>query len=169
MKDDAPAPRRIPKKRRVLEDTNATLDRWLAEWLDRPDLTPSERRRVQEERERRKQARRAPEDVTVGVLVGREGMTPEQTDYIAGYCLTLPASAVVCVGSLPRKLAVRLDGIAIVGAPDDQAVVRSADVVIAAPKKPHEPTTQVGVWAGVKYAKHRSLPVRVVLPNGEEA
>lgn len=168
MKDDAPAPKRIPKKRRVLESAQ-TLDRWIAEWLDRDDLTPSERRRLEVERERRKAARLMP-DTDVGLLIGPEGITPAQATTIATMLPQLAPTSVVFCGSMSRRLAGELpDNVAMASAPDFQAVVRAADVVIAAPKKPHEQAAQVGVWAGVKYAKHRSVPVRIVLPNGEEA
>src|SRR5262245_64801903 len=83
MKDDAPTPPTIPTKRRHFRQA---LDRWLIEWLLRDDLTPTQAREIERERARRKSARPA---VVVGVITGREGMTPEQREYVRGYLLTM--------------------------------------------------------------------------------
>jgi hypothetical protein len=160
MKDDAPAPDEIPTKRRQLHDVP---DYWLAVWASRDNLTNTERARVGEERDRRKHARRQ-QDVTVGVLVGPEGATPEQTEYIVGYLLTLGATTIVAV-DLPAKIERRLDGIPVAGAPDFQVVVRASDVVLAAPRASQAAGV---VLDGIRYARHRRVPVRVVLPNGME-
>lgn len=78
-KEDVEVPERPPAKRRQLE---AALDLWLAVWLDRSDLTPSERRRVEEEKARRKTASRRPFPVVVGFTGTREGMTPRQRAFV---------------------------------------------------------------------------------------
>jgi FAD/FMN-containing dehydrogenase len=46
--------------------------------------------------------------------------------------------------------------------------VRQATAVVAAPKEPEKPDRVEGVWEAVRYARHRRVPVRVVLPNGDE-
>lgn len=164
MKDDAPTPAVVPKKRRQLEQS---LDRWLAEWLDRDDLTPSERRRVEEIRAERKAA--VPDRV-IGIMVGREGFTPEQLQRVADLVRDARPTALLMFGPASRRLLASMPpGLALGGAADFQEVARSADLVIAAPKEPDVPNQKTGVWAGVKYAKHRRVAVRVVLPNGEEA
>src|SRR4051794_38435133 len=72
MKEDAPLPDRVPRKRREIEQA---LSLHIAMWLDGDTLTPSERRRLEDEKARRKALQ---PDNRIGVLVGEEGMTPEQ-------------------------------------------------------------------------------------------
>jgi hypothetical protein len=72
-KEDVPPLGPVPKKRRQLE---GALDVHVAMWLDSDGLTPSERRRVQEEKDRRRRARRDGPAVTLGFSGTREGMTP---------------------------------------------------------------------------------------------
>jgi hypothetical protein len=80
MKEDlGPAPERPPHKRRQLESAPAI---WLAIWADSDSLTPSERRRVQAERDRRKN-KALP--VIVGVTATREGLSPPQRAFIREY------------------------------------------------------------------------------------
>jgi len=74
MRDDVEIPERPPRKRRHMEQA---LDLWLATWLAREDLTPSERRRCEAEREARKQ-RQGRAKVRVGFSGTRAGMTPQQ-------------------------------------------------------------------------------------------
>lgn len=165
-KDDVETPQRPPSKRRQLQSADV-LDTWLAVWATDDNLTPSERRRAQDERDRRKAARRR-EDAIVGVIVGPEGATPAQSAYITGYLLTLPATG-VCHAGVSRGIARAFPpGVAEIGAPDWQAVVRVADVILAAPKEQSEPVQKLGVWSAIRYARHRNVPVRIVLPNGEE-
>jgi hypothetical protein len=77
MKEDVgPPPERPPHKRRQLEQVH---DQWLAVWLAGETLTPSERRRVQAEKDRRKKS--LPR-VIVGITATREGMTPPQRRWI---------------------------------------------------------------------------------------
>lgn len=80
MKEDlGPAPERPPHKRRQLEKAPAL---WLAIWAASEALTPSERRRVQGERDRRKQTALP---VIVGITATREGLTPPQRTFIREY------------------------------------------------------------------------------------
>jgi hypothetical protein len=136
MKDDAPTPATIPTKRRQIRKA---LDRWIAEWLAREDLTPAQRMRIEYERKRRRQ----PERGLVLLIVGREGMTPPQRARVTELAPSVAAL-------LPED--------------DGRAMIRDASAVIAAPR------ARAGgdVWDAVRYARHRRVPVRVVLPNGEE-
>lgn len=151
-RDDVPVPEEVPRKRRVLEDPSVTLDRFLAIWAARDDLTPSERRRVDAERYRRK---RLSLPVCLGVLVGREGMTPEQRQALAEYREQINPTEVTEPADRGSYAVL-------------QAVVKVSTVLFAAPKEPREPIgRKAGVWAAVRYAKHRGVPVRVVLPTGD--
>lgn len=166
-KDDTPTPAVVPTKRRPVREA---LDKWLAEWLTRDDLLPSTRRLLEGERERRRKARKAGPDVDVGLLIGAEGTTPDQLAFIVGYLVTTGPASIIHAGVSKRLAAEFPDGVPEVGAPDFEAVVRAATVVLAAPKEPAEPNgPKAGVWAGVKYARHRGVPVRIVLPDGKEA
>lgn len=147
MKEDAPTPNRIPTKRREMD---AALDRWIAEWLARPNLRVGERKRLEEEKERRKQTRKAPAGVALGILHDREGMTPAQRKALTAFRAGLHVTSETNSG-------------------DFQAVVKLADVVFAAPKHAREPVSnENGVWAGIRYARHRKVPVHIVLPDGKE-
>lgn len=177
MRDDAPTPERIPAKRRQLEDRGVVLDRHIAVWLAREDITPSERRRLEAEKARRKALR--PEWI-VGLVASQEGMTPMQFAVICEALRVTPATELRHT-RLPRKhhgavvglcndvgMAHRLIG----DVRDEDAaareVVRDADMVIAAPR---EATVQTyatpGIWSIIGLARHRHVPVQVVLPNGE--
>lgn len=142
MKDDAPTPEKIPTKRRQLREA---LDRWLVEWLTRPTITPAEAKRVERERARRKTLKPT---TVVGVLAGREGLTPEQREYVRGYFVDMDPT-VMQTGTEAEL----------------SNIVRSSNVVVAAPPR----SVKTGaVWEAVRLAKHRHVPVRVVLPNGKE-
>lgn len=190
MKEDAPVPDAVPKKRRQLE---GALDLWLAVWLARDDLTPSERRRVSEVKQRRKDAN---PQVVVGFLGTTEGLTPAQRDWLTR---TIPRLGVteahhgsgwgadkafhdICRGlEIPVVLhraedlrwMTRCDG-AVRSEPmlprdeRDKEIVKAASVVVAMPKEHSEPSDRIGVWRAVEYARHRSVPVRVIIPTGEE-
>jgi hypothetical protein len=162
-KDDAPPPLEIPTKRRQLR---AVPDYWLAVWASRENLTTAERRRVEGEREHRKRLRNE-SDVIVGVCIGREGITPQQFDYIAGYLTGMQPAGVVHAGA-PAKLVRAIGDLDIATETDFREVVQAAHVVLAAVKEPTEPVQKSGVWGAVKYARHRRTPVRIVLPNGTE-
>jgi hypothetical protein len=148
VKEDAPAPLAIPTKRRQLD---AALDRWIAEWLDRTNLNPSTRRMLEEERERRKVVRKTGPPARVGILEAREGMTPEQRAAL-------------------NEWRAQFNGASEIRSGDYQAVVKASSAVFAAPRHAREPKSgEPGVWAGIRYARHRKVPVTVVLPNGKEA
>lgn len=177
MKDDVPVPDVIPRKRRQLEDESFVLDRFIAVWLTREDLTPSERRRLDAERERR---RAAGPDVLVGLVVAEEGTTPPQFMRVLEQLRALRATKVVHT-YLPRKhhgtlvgacheLGVERELVIDVRGIEQAArtVITGVDAVILAPR---EATVQThatpGVWSAVGLARHRGVPTTVVLPSGE--
>ena len=164
MKDDVEIPTVVPKKRRQIEHA---LDKWIAVWLSRDDLTPSERRRLEAEKQRRKTA--AP-TVAVGILVGDEGLTPQQRAWLSDFLaeahvdeLHWPERALPHLRKVARDLSPGIETHA-----THADVVRAATIVVAAPKETEKPAEVSGVWEAVRLAKHRSLPVKIVMPNGEE-
>jgi hypothetical protein len=167
--DVGPAPDRIPQKRRQIEDAPAL---WLRQWLVKPDITYREKQRLSKEIERRKKEVRP---LRVGILVGDEGVTPQQLRSMDTYLQKSGATAIhhSYVASKVHTAAKRLDVPVVVhgvGSPRDfanQEIVRNSDVVIAAVKQ-QERKAIVGVWAGINYAKHRRTPVRVFTPDGKE-
>lgn len=169
--DDIEIPTTVPRKRRQVE---AALDKWVAVWLERDDLTPSERKRLEEEKARRKQER-AREGQPVGVIVGVEGATPQQVAALREALGTANAIEIHHPGvSSAVHAACRTVGVPVVvhGVRDrDEAmkeVVRSSGLVFGVVKETTEPINKSGVWGMVRYAKHRRLPVRVFLPSGDE-
>jgi hypothetical protein len=153
--DVADMPAQPPHKRRSLR---AVPDVWLAVWAGSEILTPAEQRRVQEERERRKAQGVA--QTRVAIVKGEEGMTPAQRRAIL---------SAVPTGALVRHW--QLSG----GAEDlyREALNREVDLMIAAPREMTMPNNvptweRSPVWAAIAYAKNRRIPVKIILPNGEE-
>lgn len=164
VKDDVEIPPEPPRKRRQLE---AALPVWLATWATDESLPPSARRRAQEERDRRKAL--AP-DVRVGFIVGEEGMTPVQRDRLVELAISAGPTELHLDGRrLPhvRRFPAELLHMVVVHE-EAQELVKASTLVLAAPKEPEKPDRVEGVWEAVRYAKHRRVPVRVVLPNGDE-
>lgn len=171
MKDDIPPlPDAVPKKRRHIENI---LPVHLAMWLDDSSgITPLERKKLRAEHERRKFLK---PDVVLGVVVGSEGMTPPQfrtfQRVIVGMGATevhharLPAKVYHVTKSLEVPIVLHGD----LELYDPREMVRKCTVIVAAPK---EQTVQSyssgGVWSVVGFAKNRSLPVKVILPDGKE-
>lgn len=194
MKEDAPCPPSPPRKRRILEDESQTLDAWLAVWANDEQLAPSQRRRAQDERDRRKAAR--PVELVVGFSGSREGMSPEQRRRVKSMLIDLePVEAHHgdCVGadeqfhSLCRGLK-----IPIVLHPSDlkgtrafcngairtertkpplernKDIVRESSVLVATPKEGREPEPGPGqgTWSTVRYGRKRGGNVKVVMIDG---
>jgi hypothetical protein len=179
----------VPKKRRQLE---AALDAQLAIWLAEGTLTPSERRRVGDEKARRRQTE-------VGVIVGftgtRAGMTPQQKNHIKELLSTenvVEAHHGDCIGadeqfhSLCRGLGIPV----VLHPPSDpklraycdgairsekarpyldrnKDIVRASSLLIASPKEP-TPQVRSGTWSTIRYARTRGSRHKVIMPNGEE-
>lgn len=159
MKDDAPLPDSVPRKRRQIE---SLLDRHIAVWLAGETLAPSDRRRLEEEKARR---RTSVPDRLVGVLVGAAGVAPPQLDALPG--LLAGATEVTHPGVSSRvHTACRSVGVPVVVRRDDpREVVRASDLVVAVLNGPKADGTEV--WEWVRYARHRGVPVRAVLPDGQ--
>lgn len=161
MKDDLEVPLTIPRKRRHLE---RAPDLFLAVWASRDETADWERQRVQAERDRRKKLKPS---VKVAVLIGGEGLTPAQRGRFAGLLIEMEPTTLYLVPDAlthVRKL--------VAGIPshvsDFHAAIRDASLVLAFPKDHREPIGKAGVWLGVRYARHRNIPLKVFLPNGDE-
>lgn len=163
MKDDVgPLPERPPAKRRQLQQTPAL---WIAQWLAGDTLTPSERRRLEEEKHRR---RGLTPDRAVGIVVGAEGVTPEQFTRLIEQTHAVQPTEIHHPG-LQSRLHMQLRAMEVpvhVHAGDFKAVVKASHVVILAPRD-SDPSGRAAVWETLRYAKHRNLAVRVVLPSGD--
>lgn len=172
MKDDLPpCPQRPPKKRKALNDAP---DLWLRTWHEQNNLTPSERKKVQEVIDYRRKER-GRETAKLGILVGKEGMTPQQLATLATV-LAAASATELHTPWLPSKVyhACTRSGLPVTVhegrtfTAQASEVVKNSDFIIAAPKETQEPVQKVtgSVWGMVKYAKHRSVPVKVIEPGG---
>lgn len=161
MKDDAPLPETVPRKRRQIE---MLLDRHIAIWLAGDDLTPSERRKLEEERQRRRQVTPG---MPVGLVVGHEGVTPEQLEQLPSYLRGASKILHAGVASRVHTACRSLDVPVVVYRDDMKTVVKEADRVIACVPYAREITDTL-VWQYVRYARHRSTPVIAVMPDGTE-
>lgn len=175
MKDDVgPLPDAVPKKRRQIEQI---ADLHLAMWLDEGSgITPLERKKLTAEKERRKFLK---PDVLLGVICAEEGATPEQLRKLRE---VLPRIAPTKIHQhpLPGKVnhVVKSLGVPVSVhsmKPGYQMasmgeVVRESTVVVAITKETEKYLSGSGspVAMSIKLAKHRSTPVRVILPSGEE-
>jgi hypothetical protein len=163
MKEDVAELPSIPRKRSALKKA---LDLHLALWLERDDLMPSVRRALQEEKQRRKSGIR---ELAVGVLVGFEGATPAQLRVLREEVGREGVTRVFAPRPMPLGLAPDVFRSVASEAWDDRlrGIVRACDSLLAAPRDHREPTKKdSGVWAMVRYARHRKVPVKVVLPDG---
>lgn len=168
MKHDLPPrPDRIPTKARHLQ---ALPDLWIAQWLADESLTIAERRRLETLKAERHASR---PEVPVGLLVGAEGLTARQTDVVIEQLRTIGPTEIhhPVVG---RRLhaACKTLGVPVVGHRDVRRtesgmleVIRLSSLVIGAPRELSDRGTSP-VWDMIKRAKHRSVPVRIVLPDG---
>jgi hypothetical protein len=154
----------VPRKRRQLE---AMLDRQLAVWLAREDLPAGDRRRVESEKMRR---RHLQQDVHVGLLVESAGLTPIQREAVTASVAILPVTSYHwCHGDHDRLRKLSWTRATTYQSHEThREVVRHATVVIAAPKEAERPSGVQGVWDAVRFARHRGVPVTVVMPNGDE-
>lgn len=164
MKDDAPPPPKPPKKRKQLE---RAPDLWLAVWANDHNLPEVDRAKVQEERDRRKAAQ---PDRVVGILVDYEGATPSQLETVkqelakarptmihhpwTGKSLNTACKATGAPVEVHRDVTSTTNPL--------REVVLASDRLIVAPRSRSESP----VWDAYKYAKHRKLPITVVLMDG---
>lgn len=170
MKDDLPKrPDKVPTKARQLE---AMPDVWIAQWLAGDTLTPAERRRLDALRASRRSRR---PDVPVGLLVGAEGATAPQLEAVADELRRAGPTEIHHPGNVPGRLhaACKRIGVPVIQHRDVRnaesgmrEVVRLSGLVIAAPREMSEHATGSPVWNMIRHAKHRSVPVRIILPDG---
>jgi hypothetical protein len=164
--DAPPLPDTFPKKRRQIEEA---LDIHLRLWVEMEGLPPGQRRKAQEEIERRRRLR---PDVKLAIIAGPEGVTPEQVRVSAGIFKRIEPTHVLVVGQA-RKLArlfvdIEYDGPLQFSKPEDvRDVLRNATVAVCYPKETFNPNVVDGVWDAVRFAKHRSIPVRAIMPDGK--
>lgn len=169
MKDDAPAPPRVPRKRRQIEKVPAL---WLAQWLARHDLPARDVAMVQAEKDRRK---KLSPDRVVGFFDEPRGMTPAQRDTLKELLAEIKPTKVTHQGGY-RGAVSKFHGICLamkipIEQPvDEREICKIADVVIATPKDTREPARKMdsdeGVWGPIRYARHRGVQVRVIMPDG---
>jgi len=194
MKEDVEIRPRPPRKRRQMEQA---LPQELAVWVDDINLTPSERRRAHEERERRK---RADHRQVVGFSGTRAGMTPPQKRAIRelienteirevhhGDC----AGADVTLHDMLIVMQARAFEI-VVHPPEDgryrafckgdraepalpyldrnKEIVKTATVLWATPKEATEPEPGrgQGTWSTIRYARKRGVARVIVMPDGTQ-
>jgi len=184
------APEQVPKKRRALEQAP---DLWVAQWLARDSLTPSERRRVQEVKDSRK---RPAVRVIVGFTGTRSGMTPQQKSLVREALRGADeAHHGDCIGADEQfhELA-RREGVDVVIHPPSDAkqrawcqgairveqakpyldrnkdIVQASTVLVGTPKELYEPQPGrgQGTWSTIRYARNRSVRRRVFMPDGKE-
>lgn len=183
MKADVPElPDRVPAKRRALEQA---ADVHIAMWLAGDTITPSERRRLETEKERRK---RLVPDRPVGLLIARQGVTPVQQEHVMRAVAAAQPTEIHHPGVAgPLHTACKRLGVPVTpvreirthhlamppfqahGSDSDalrEVVTRSTHLVVAAPTN-HTPTKDNDVWDAARYARHRNIAVQIILPNGK--
>lgn len=166
-----PLPAQVPRKRRPFEQL---LDVHIAMWLAGDDITPSERRRLEDLKAQRKRER-AVDGQVVGVLLPEEGVTPEQRAAVIEQVTKLNPTAIHHhgVSSPIHQACRRLAPVEVHRGFDYQGhmeVVRHPDVeviVAAAKETTVQPYALDGVWHAVGLARHRRMPTTVVFPNGQ--
>jgi hypothetical protein len=156
--DVGPLPDTVPRKRRQIE---ALADLHIAMWLASDDLAPGDRKRLEAEKQRRKTS--TPEH-PVGVLIGSGGCSPAQLAALEG---ALAGATEVHHPGVASRVHTTCKGVApvVIHRDDLRAVVLHSKGVVALPTTT-TPSAVSPVWSMVKYAKHRSLSVKVVLPDG---
>lgn len=152
-------PARIPRKRNQIE---SLLDVHIAVWLAGDTITAKERKLLVEEKERRK--RLNPSKV-ICILTHKGGVSPEQLKKLREI-LDRHQPITEVRATQPLRLALRTK-YSIVS--DLKEMMKDADLVIAAAAdgiQREMPANTDEFWDHVGYAKHRKVPVTVVLHNG---
>lgn len=159
--DIPPPPTRVPRKRRQLE---RLLDVHLAILLDGDEITDAERDRLLAVKALRRKPR---EGRDVGLLVGQEGVTPQQLATVTDVLRELSPTAIhhprlsKALYAFCKSLDVPLHKHRTL-----QDVMRNSQYIIAAPRQTVEPIRKTGVWEIVRKAKNRQIDVTVILPDG---
>lgn len=189
MKEDVQIPERPPRKRRQMEQA---LDLWVATWLARDDLTPSERRRCEEEKQRRKRNDR---HVIVGFTGTRAGVTPQQKhrlrELVASTRISEARHGDCLGGDVAFHDAMTHAHVEVVIHPPVDAryrafcsgsrsehalpflernkkIVQASTVLWATPKEQDEPEPArgQGTWSTIRYARRRGIPTVIIWPDG---
>lgn len=180
--DVPPLPDKVPRNRRQVE---AILDVHLAQWLAGEMLTPGERKKLQAEKDRRKTLK---PELVVGVVCGNEGATPEQLRTLREVLPRIAPTKIVQhplpgkvnhvvrkmeSDTVKREILVDGDGSSTHRALLMIAVARRCNTLVAIQKETNIQPMQVGnntrgVVSAIGLARHRGIPVRVILPNGKE-
>lgn len=166
-----PVPRHPPRKRYQLENEQKIPDLWLAMWTTDTGLSDDERERVQAERDRRKALK---PDQVVGLLLDREGISGPQLDRTREILAGLKPTAIhhPWAASQVHSACLALDVPVVVhkdvrnDAAPLREVVLASMFIIAAPRKAEDFRNRTPAWEAAQYARHRKLPVTVVLPDG---
>lgn len=150
-------PSKVPRKQRTLEKL---ADVHIAMWLAGDKITDKERKLLQTEKDRRKQL--TPEKV-ICILTHNAGVTPEQLTELKRILARHP-DAVEVRAARPLRLALRTKYTI---TPDIREALKDATIVIAASKDMQVMSGDTdSFWDTVRYAKHRKIPVTVVLRDG---
>lgn len=102
--------------------------------------------------------------ITLGILTDYAGVAPRQ--------LTAVSEEVEKINGLKEVLATRslklgLKDTLYIIETDLRTIVRNVDRVIACPRQMTTPNQKQGVWDAIRFAKHRKLPLVVVMPSGD--
>lgn len=162
-KDDAPAPERPPAKRRALE---RCPDVSIAVWAGDEALTPSERRRAQDERDRRKHARQLGER-RVGIIHDEAGVTAEQIDAIRVALAAIEPTEIHHAGvqrgvHWASRNAVM--GKVVNHSGDERKVLLNAQTLIIAPRSANQDSP---AWDHARAGRLRGVALQIVMPDGE--
>jgi hypothetical protein len=189
LKDDLPPiPSEPPRKARQLE---TAPDYWLAVWANDESLTPSQRRKVQTERDRRKVLKPT---VIIGFTGTQAGMTPKQRFEVRGLLTAMRPDEVHhgdCVGADAtfHDEAIELQVPVVIHPPTNDSkrawckgalrvetakpylernkdIVTASTVLIATPKEMSE-QLRSGTWSTIRYANNRGTKTIVIMPNGD--
>jgi hypothetical protein len=158
--EDLPA--EVPRKRRELE---RVPDVWLRLWKEKHQI-PSIQARIDAEIERRKKATR---ERRVGVLLMEAGYTRDQAASLVRELASAGATEVTHAGVPSRIHTIcKAVGVPVVlrqGEPRE--VIANSDLVIALSNTPTvRPYSSGGIWSLIGSARHRSVPVLIIMPDG---
>lgn len=134
----------------------------------RDDLHPNERKRVINEIQRRKDEQPS---VRLAIITGGEGITPSQLRKFPELLERIQPTELRMVGQTKKLMPFVDHKMVRLQAFHDLMITRTAlrdsTVAIFFPKEEKKPTKKVdGVWDAYRFAKHRNIQCRVVMPDG---
>lgn len=171
MKEDlGPRPAKPPKSKRALAQLP---DVWIAEWLASEDISPGDRKKLQAIKDERKAHH---PDVKLAFIPSQAGMTPEQFRAFQRIVPNMGATEVHLHGRIEgkpyqvfKKLGVPIEFHTSVGIDGAKEMLRQSTVVIAVPKETTvKAYATLGTWELIGYARNRSMPVKIIMPDGRE-